>query len=110
MINALLTPQHHQKAWSKGLGLSLKAKAWGVNFRNVLQALCRLGEMAFGYECAAVVVTRVGSGGLPFRPGDNVCIVFPGRMRKYPRAPATSVVKIHNDTTFTTVTSVLVPG
>lgn len=141
-LNALLTPQFHQKAWSDGPALSLsikaagtldslcfaedaayemelapdeveiEAKAWGVNFRDVMQALGRLEERTFGYECAGVV-TRVGTGvGSAFTEGDHVCMVYPGCMRQYPRAPATSVIRMPEDgnMSFTAAASLLIPA
>jgi NADPH:quinone reductase-like Zn-dependent oxidoreductase/SAM-dependent methyltransferase len=140
-LNALLSPQLHQKAWSEGPALSLsvktagtldslcftadavhetelaadeveiEAKAWGVNFRDVLQALGRLEERTFGYDCAGIV-TRVGSGcSNSFQAGDRVCMVLPGCMRQYPRALATSVIKIPKDSmSFAAAAAVLVPG
>lgn len=140
-LGAMLHPQLHQKAWCKGPALSLsiktvgtldslcftedsvyetelaadeveiEAKAWGVNFRDVLQALGRLEEKTFGYDCAGTV-TRVGSscsGSL--QVGDRVCMVSPGCMRRYPRAHATSVIKIpKDDMSFAAAAAVLVPG
>lgn len=140
-LNNLLSPQLHQKAWSEGPALSLsvksagtldsicftedavhqtelasneveiEAKAWGVNFRDVLQALGRLEERTFGYDCAGIV-TRVGSGcSGSFQQGDRVCMVSPGCMRQYPRALATSVIKIpKEDMSFAAAAAVLVPG
>ena len=92
--------------------MEIEAKAWGVNFRDVLQALGRLDEKTFGYDCAGVV-TRVGpNGNALFQPGDRVCMVSPGCMRRFPRAPATSVIKIpeESDMSFAAAASVLVPG
>lgn len=140
-LKAMLHPQAHQKPWSEGPALSLsiktvgtldslcftediaderklaadeveiEAKAWGVNFRDVLQALGRLEEKTFGYDCAGTV-TRVGSGcSGSFRVGDRVCMVSPGCMRQYPRAHAMSVLKIpKDDMSFAAAAAVLVPG
>lgn len=140
-LNSLLNPQTHQKAWSDGPALSLsvktagtldsicftedvtyetelaadeveiEAKAWGVNFRDVMQALGRLDERTFGYECAGIV-TRAGSGaGSLFKKGDRVCMVYPGCMRQYPRVPATSVIKMQDDTmSFATAVSLPIPA
>ena len=139
-LDALLKPQVQQKAWSDGPALSLsvktagtldsicfaedadyetelaagkveiEAKAWGVNFRDVMQALGRLDERTFGYECAGVV-TRVGGGaGSLFQEGDRVCMVYPGCMRQYPRAPATSVIKMQDKMSFTTAASLPIPA
>ena len=140
-LNALLSPRLHQKAWSEGPALSLsiktagtldslcftedavyetelaadeveiEAKAWGVNFRDVLQALGRLEERTFGYDCAGIV-TRVGRGcSGSLQAGDRVCMASPGCMRRYPRALATSVIKIPKDNmSFAAAAAVLIPG
>ncbi|KAF9872901.1 hypothetical protein CkaCkLH20_09764 [Colletotrichum karsti] len=140
-IDALLFPKLQQKPWSEGPALSLsiktvgtldslcfiedttfetdlaaeeveiEAKAWGVNFRDVLQALGRLDERDFGNDCAGVV-TRTGSACRgSFEIGDRVCMVSPGCMRRYPRAPATSVIKIPRETmSFVAGAAVLIPG
>ncbi|SPO01629.1 related to polyketide synthase [Cephalotrichum gorgonifer] len=142
-LNALLSPKLRHQAWSTSPALSLsvrtagtldalcfiedtayetdlqandveiEAKAWGVNFRDVLQALGRLPERTFGYDCAGIV-TRVGSGCSyrSVRVGDRVCMVSPGCMRRYPRAHIASVIKIPEelDMSFSAAAAVLVPG
>ncbi|KAM0426273.1 hypothetical protein ACHAPT_008313 [Fusarium lateritium] len=141
-LNSLLSPHSHPGTWSGGpaLRLSIKtvgtldslcftedmehdtelaadeveieAKAWGVNFRDVLQALGRLEERTFGVDCAGIV-TRLGSGCCSdnFQLGDRVCMASPGCMRRNPRAPATSVIKIpRDDMSFAAAASVIVPG
>jgi NADPH:quinone reductase-like Zn-dependent oxidoreductase/SAM-dependent methyltransferase len=140
-LSAILSPQLQQKAWSEGPALTLsiktagtldslcftedtihetdlapheveiEAKAWGVSFRDVLQALGRLDERTFGYDCAGVV-TRVGSGcSSSLEVGDRVCMVSSGCMSRYARAPATSVIKIPRETmSFATAAAVVVPG
>ncbi|KAF2829294.1 polyketide synthase PksD [Ophiobolus disseminans] len=53
--------------------VEIEAKAWGLNFRDMFQALGRLEEDTFGSDCAGIV-TRVGSACTKFQPGDRVCI------------------------------------
>ncbi|KAI8725605.1 Carrier domain-containing protein [Fusarium sp. LHS14.1] len=140
-LNALLSPHSHSGTWSEGPALSLsiktvgtldslcftedleydtelaadeveiEAKAWGVNFRDVLQALGRLEERTFGVDCAGIV-TRLGSGcNDNFQLGDRVCMASPGCMRRSPRGPTTSVIKIpSDDMSFAAAASVIVPG
>ncbi|KAF6789996.1 KR domain-containing protein [Colletotrichum sojae] len=140
-LEALLTPQLQHKPWSQGAALSLsvrtagtldslcfvedtaretelapgeveiEARAWAVNFRDVLQALGRLDERTFGADCAGFV-TRVGPGsGASVRVGDRVCLVAAGCMRQFPRAPATSVIAIPSeDMSFASAAAALVPG
>ncbi|KAF6807280.1 polyketide synthase [Colletotrichum musicola] len=140
-LEALLTPQLQHKPWSEGAALALsvrtagtldspcfvedtaretelepgeveiEARAWGVNFRDVLHALGRLDERTFGADCAGVV-TRVGPGsGASVRVGDRVCLVAAGCMRQFPRAPATSVIAIPSeDMSFASAAAALVPG
>jgi NADPH:quinone reductase-like Zn-dependent oxidoreductase len=49
--------------YSHNLGteeVEIEAKAWGVNFRDILIALGRIDEKDFGYDTAGIV-TKVGS-------------------------------------------------
>lgn len=96
--------------------VEIEAKAWGVNFLDVSQALGRVGhEKSFGVDCAGIVTRVNGSHGdgssSPVQVGDRVCMLSPGCMRRYPRAPSTSVIKIpSDDMSFANAASALVPG
>lgn len=82
--------------------VEIRATHWGLNFRDLLIALGRMGNEKLGIDCAGVV-TRIGStvsaSGSLLQPGDRVIMITPGCMRTHPRAPFTDVVKIPNDTT-----------
>lgn len=138
-LRSMLSPQLHRQAWKDGPALQLEvgtpgaldslqfvedtaygaelgpceveieAKAWGLNFRDVLIALGREDEDELGADCSGIV-TRVGSDCTSLRPGDRVCMVVEGCMRQYPRAHETRVYPIPNDLPFDAAASILVPG
>ena len=93
-----------------GREVEIEAKAWGLNFRDVLMALGREEGHGLGADCTGVV-TRVGAEcESSLRPGDRVCMVAEGCMRQYPRAHEGRVCKIPEGMSFDTAASVLVPG
>ncbi|KAL9116075.1 MAG: hypothetical protein Q9227_000444 [Pyrenula ochraceoflavens] len=73
--------------------VEIEAKAWGLNFRDILVALGRLEEDTFGFE-AAGLITRVGSDCSHFRPGEPVIMVNIGCMKIYPRCDQRLVLKL----------------
>ncbi|KAL2203502.1 hypothetical protein CC79DRAFT_1294463 [Sarocladium strictum] len=99
--------------------VEIDSKAWGVNFLDVSQALGRVGhdgDKDFGVDCAGII-TRINQDhyvkqyGRSLQVGDRVCMLSPGCMRRYPRAPSTSVIKIpNNDLSYSDAVSGLVPG
>ncbi|KAK3343522.1 fatty acid synthase S-acetyltransferase [Lasiosphaeria hispida] len=141
MLHSLLHPQLQHKAWLSGpaaklavgttktleslrlvedddhgapLGpreVEIEAKAWAVNFRDVLVALGRIDDGGLGLDCAGVV-TRVGRacGSDAVRAGDRVCMVSPNCMRAYPRADSRAVLRIPDGLSFEEAASVLIPG
>ncbi|RYP64365.1 hypothetical protein DL771_008810 [Monosporascus sp. 5C6A] len=88
--------------------VEIEAKAWPVSFRDVFIALGRLGQEGLGFECAGVV-TRVGAEA-GFQPGNRVCMVTPGCMRMYPRAPADAVFRLPDSVSFHNATAAINPG
>ncbi|RYP49220.1 hypothetical protein DL768_005037 [Monosporascus sp. mg162] len=88
--------------------VEIEAKTWPVSFRDVFIALGRLGQEGLGFECAGIV-TRVGAEA-GFQPGDRVCMVIPGCMRMYPRAPADAVFKLPDSVSFHDATAAINPG
>jgi NADPH:quinone reductase-like Zn-dependent oxidoreductase len=139
-LRSLLSPQLQNKSWGDGPSLLLEvgspgtldslrfvegpiyekelgpdeieieAKAWGLNFRDVLVALGRKDEEELGGDCSCVV-TRVGRNCFTsFRPGDRVCMIAGGCMRQHPRAPATSVFAIPDSLPFDVAASIVIPG
>ncbi|KAH8201344.1 hypothetical protein TruAng_004512 [Truncatella angustata] len=140
MLHSLLYPQLQQKAWKESIGLQLvigtpgsigslrftqdikyeaeldpyeieiEAKAWGLNFRDVLIALGREDEDDLGADCAGIV-TKVGRNcSARLQLGDRVCMVAEGCMRQYPRAHEQRVIEIPKTLSFESATSILVPG
>ena len=91
--------------------IEIEAKAWGLSFRHVLQALGRLEDKEYGSDCSGVV-TRVGSAcdASSIKPGDRVCMSSLGCMRTYPRASSRAVVKIPDAIPFEAAASIIQPG
>ena len=86
--------------------VEIEAKAWGLNFRDMFQALGRLEEDTFGSDCAGVV-KRVGAACTRFQPGDRVCICGIGCMRMFPRADEWAAVEIPEAVSFEEACAVL---
>ncbi|KAK6954107.1 hypothetical protein Daesc_004069 [Daldinia eschscholtzii] len=91
--------------------VEIEAKVWGLRNQDVQAALGNQegSQESLGADCAGVV-TRVGRACTSVQPGDRVCLVKPGCMRKFPRALETSVFKLPDSLSFELVTSILVPG
>ncbi|KAI0967184.1 hypothetical protein F4678DRAFT_254795 [Xylaria arbuscula] len=91
------------------LEVEIEAKAWGLSFRDIYVALGRLDDGDLGGDCAGIV-TRVGSectSGL--KPEDRVCMISPGCMRAYPRAPESSVIRLPDELSFEAGASIVAP-
>ncbi|KAI5866390.1 hypothetical protein GGS23DRAFT_556890 [Durotheca rogersii] len=75
--------------------VEIEAKAFGLNFRDVMTALGQLDDTLTGHDCAGIV-TRLGPGteqsGL--RVGDRVCALSKGRFASTSWAYWTGVAKI----------------
>lgn len=75
--------------------IEVEAKAFGLNFREVMIALGQLDDTLVGHDCAGIV-TRLGSGteqsGL--RVGDRVCGISQGRFASSSWAYWTGVAKL----------------
>ncbi|KAI0133842.1 putative polyketide synthase [Xylariales sp. AK1849] len=139
-LRSLLSPQLQHKAWKEGPALQLEvgtpgtldslrfvqdathetelgpceveieAKAWGLNFRDVLIALGREDEDELGADCAGIV-TRLGRDcSASLKAGDRVCMVAEGCMRQYPRAHEARLLAIPDTLSFESAASILVPG
>ncbi|KAK3368459.1 putative polyketide synthase [Podospora didyma] len=90
--------------------VEIEAKAWGLNFRDVLIALGREEGNGLGADCAGIV-TRVGRDcRSSIQPGDRVCMVAEGCMRQFPRAHQGRVRRIPDSLSMESAASVLVPG
>ncbi|KAI1485448.1 hypothetical protein F5X96DRAFT_682809 [Biscogniauxia mediterranea] len=111
LLDTLEFVEDHDHAKELAPGeVEIEAKAWGLNFRDVYVALGRLNDGALGGDCAGVI-TRVGLGctsGL--QPGDRVCMLAPGCMRTYPRAPEQCVLKIPDGLSLEAAASIAAPG
>ncbi|KAI0008226.1 hypothetical protein F4779DRAFT_642004 [Xylariaceae sp. FL0662B] len=102
----------HQTVPLRPHEVEIEAKAWGLNFRDVLCALGRLEDRELGLDCAGVV-TRVAPDCDPsanIRPGDRVCMISIDCMRTHPRARDNAVLRIPDNLSFETAVSVLIPG
>ena len=90
--------------------IEIEAKAWGLGFRHVLQALGRLEDREYGSDCAGIV-TRVGANVSTVKPGDRVAMSSLGCMRTYPRAShSRAVVPIPDSVSFEEAASIIMPG
>ncbi|KAI4608824.1 Type I Iterative PKS [Alternaria metachromatica] len=96
--------EHHAPLGDREV--EIEAKAWGLNFRDMFQALGRLEEDTFGSDCAGIV-TRVGFACTQFKPGDRVCICGVGCMRMLPRADEWATVAIPEAVSFEEACAVL---
>ncbi|KAI0593005.1 hypothetical protein F4775DRAFT_587134 [Biscogniauxia sp. FL1348] len=111
ILDTLQYVEDHDHARELAPGeVEIEAKAWGLNFRDVYVALGRLDDGALGGDCAGVI-TRVGPGCTSkLQPGDRVCMLAPGCMRTYPRAPEQCVLKIPDDLSLGAAASIAAPG
>ena len=75
--------------------IEIEAKAFGLNFRDVMVALNQLDESLIGHDCSGIV-KRLGPGTeqSKFKIGDRVCCIAKGRFASVGRAFWTSVAKI----------------
>lgn len=78
--------------------VQIEAKAFGLNFREVMIALGQLDDTLIGHDCAGIV-TRLGrdteQSGL--KVGDRVCGIAQGRFANSSWAYWTAVTKLPND-------------
>ncbi|KAL9127721.1 MAG: hypothetical protein Q9217_003451 [Psora testacea] len=78
--------------------VEIQAKAFGLNFRDVMIALDQLDETLIGHDCSGIV-KRLGPdtehSGL--RVGDRVCGIAKGRFASVSRALWTSVARIPDE-------------
>ena len=81
--------------------VEVEAKAFGMNFRDVLVALGQLDETFLAHECGGII-TRMGpeTDGSGLQVGDRVCSFSTGRYASTARAHWTSVVKIPDDMSY----------
>ncbi|KAI4151954.1 MAG: hypothetical protein LQ340_003186 [Diploschistes diacapsis] len=85
--------------------VEIKARAYGINFKDVFIALGQMREQEMTGECAGIV-TRVGSS-LPsqFKVGDRVCGWRGTPYASHPRFKATNVSHIPDSMSFETAAS-----
>ncbi|KAL2167896.1 hypothetical protein VTG60DRAFT_683 [Thermothelomyces hinnuleus] len=78
--------------------VEIEARAFGLNFRDVMVALGQLEDTLVAHECAGII-TRLGpdteQSGL--RVGDRVCALAKGRFANFSFAPWTSVCRLPDD-------------
>ncbi|KAJ4422555.1 putative PKS/NRPS-like protein biosynthetic cluster [Gnomoniopsis sp. IMI 355080] len=90
--------------------VEIEAAAWGLSFRDILIGLGRLGTERLGFECGGVV-RRVGSRvANSVRPGDRVVMLMFGCIKKYPRAPALTTLKLADNVSFEEAVSIMAPA
>ncbi|KAL8861949.1 MAG: hypothetical protein Q9178_001819 [Gyalolechia marmorata] len=96
MLSDLYFTERHADSENVPDGMvEIEAKAFGLNFRDVMVALNQLDESLIGHDCTGIV-KRLGRdtdrSGLKI--GDRVCGIAQGRFASVSRAFWTSVVKI----------------
>lgn len=72
--------------------VEIKVHAVGLNFKDLLQALGRVGGSTFGNECAGIV-HRAGADSA-FEPGDRVCLATTAAFNTFTRANAAAVARV----------------
>ena len=73
--------------------IEIQAKAFGLNFKDVILALGQLPGYYLGQECSGVV-TRAGSNTLGLKIGDRVCAIAAGSIANTVRCKAECAVKM----------------
>ena len=71
----------------------IKAKAIGVNFKDIMVAMGQLPEKVLGQECSGIIHS-VGSGVQSMKAGDRVCCLVGGAYKSYVRCDVSAVSKI----------------
>lgn len=90
--------------------VELRSEAWGFAQRDIHSDFGRTKDDLFEGDCGGVV-TRVGSECVrSIQLGDRVYMPVAGCMRKYPRSHETGVVKIPDNLSIETATSILHPA
>ncbi|RHZ48345.1 hypothetical protein CDV55_100373 [Aspergillus turcosus] len=81
--------------------VEIEARAYGLNFRDVMVAMGQLDADTMGFECSGII-TRVGQQAVAqgFKVGDRVCALLQGGWCTRPRAHWTNVVIIRDDLSF----------
>jgi NADPH:quinone reductase-like Zn-dependent oxidoreductase len=81
--------------------VEVAAKAFGVNFRDVMVAMGQLNSSLMGFECSGII-TRVGrtAEAQGFKPGDRVAMLLRGYYGNLARVHWTSVAHIPDDMSF----------
>ncbi|OBT75234.1 Type I Iterative Polyketide synthase (PKS) [Pseudogymnoascus sp. 05NY08] len=81
--------------------VEVQAKAFGLNFRDVMVAMGQLNRDIMGFECSGYI-SRVGSNAKlqGYKPGDRVAMLLRGHWGTFARVHHSSVVKIPDDMTF----------
>lgn len=77
----------------------IKAKATGVNFKDVMVAMGQLPEKVLGQECSGVIHS-VGSKVQGLESGDRVCCLVGGAYKSYVRCHISAVSKIPDGYSF----------
>ena len=95
-------------AFSLPLGPSevlIKAKATGVNFKDIMVAMGQLSEKVLGQECSGIIHS-VGSKVQDMRAGDRVCCLVGGAYKSYVRCHDSAIAKIPADYSFASAAAI----
>ena len=77
----------------------IKARATGVNFKDIMVAMGQLPEKVLGQECSGVIHS-VGSDVQDMKAGDRVCCLVGGAYKTYVRCHISAVSKIPDHYSF----------
>ena len=77
----------------------IKAKATGVNFKDIMVAMGQLPEKILGQECSGIIHS-IGSRVQGMKAGDRVCCLVGGAYKSYVRCHISAVSKIPADYSF----------
>ena len=77
----------------------IKAKATGVNFKDIMVAMGQLPEKVLGQECSGIIHS-VGSKVQDLKVGDRVCCLVGGAYKTYVRCHISAVSRIPDDYSF----------
>ncbi|KAK9800099.1 hypothetical protein SCARD494_01892 [Seiridium cardinale] len=91
--------------------VEVEAKAFGLNFREVMVQLGQLEEPLKGHECSGII-TKLGpdTGKSNLKIGDRVCALVKGRIATKGRTHWTSVVKLPDDMKITWEEAASIPA
>ncbi|KAH8689590.1 hypothetical protein BGW36DRAFT_330426 [Talaromyces proteolyticus] len=92
--------------------VEIEAQTWGLSDRDVQTALGRVNVEYQSLGSGFVgLVSKIGRDcKLSIQPGDRVCVIAPGAIRKYPRVHESAIFEIPDTLSNEAVASIIIPG